>query len=110
MNLFSKAIGWLNILAYCQWNRFGKYKIWVYVQKYFNIAISIRISPRRLWKCYLKCNSTLLQWDTDVFYNGLRKNTIKCLRVFFLYIDKHIRLNIGPVPLTVRPSEFAILF
>ena len=59
----------------------GKYAIWVYGEKYSNIAIWFRTSPR-FQSCYRKFNPTLLRCATAFFpSNGLRKYTI------WVYVD-----------------------
>ena len=64
----------------------GKYAIWVYGEKYSNIAIWFRTSPR-FQSCYRKFNPTLLRCATAFFSsNGLRKYTI------WVYGEKYLKI------------------
>jgi len=47
-------------------NGLGKYTIWVYVEKYLNIAVWNRLSPR-FQSCYRKFHPTLFHWATEFF-------------------------------------------
>ena len=54
-------------------NGLGKYAIWVYVEKYLNIAIWFRISPQ-FQRCYRKFNPALFHWPR-AFLQMVLENT-----------------------------------
>ena len=102
---------------------FFKGTIWVYVDKYLNIARLVRISPR-FKKWYSKFNPTLFHWNTGFFFSKKadfwKKNSPGFLKVPFSHrktcsfkywtrlpsVAWSVRLS----TMSVRPSEFPILF
>ena len=96
INLYSQAIGLLAgwLTGWLIWPHNGiileNTQFEKIVEKYLNIAILFRISPR-FQNCYLTFNPTLLHflhWATDVFSNGLRKYAI------WVYVDKYLNVAI----------------
>ena len=84
------AYSFVTFLHFRLRNGLGKYALWVYVEKYLNIAICFRISPWFQW-CYRKFNPTLLHWVTALFsLNGLKKYTI------WVYVDKNFNCSEFP--------------